>query len=394
MSFVYASTASLPTTKAHGLQIIENCAAFAAAGAEVTLVLAHRRRAGGLSSSPDLFAHYGVPRAFRVESLPCLDLPVPFPALAPMAFRLMSATFGVGLLARVRHLQPEAVVYSRDPLPLVIAGSVLPPSRLVFEAHQLPVSAAGRWLHERCLRSVGLVVAVTKALAAASADHGARATLVARDGYRVDRFADMLDRSEARRLVGLPTEAFVVGYVGQLHTMDMPKGVEVLVDAAALLRDVPVTVCVVGGPEDLVDALRRRWQQHGLASDRFVSPGQVPPSMVPPWLASFDVGAIPFPFTRHFAECASPLKLFEYLAAGLPIVASDLPSMREVLEDEKTALLVPSSNAEAFAAAIRRLHSDIELRRDLAIRARHAAAEHTWETRGRRILRAISTLGT
>ena len=393
MRLVYASTASLPTEKAHGLQIVENCSAFAAAGAEVGLVVARRRMRGATATSPDLFEHYGVGRDFSVEVLPCLDLPVPVRAMEPAAFRLMSATFGKALLARVSRLGPEAVLYSRDPIPLVIAARALPPSRLVYEAHQLPVSAAGRWLHRACVGGAGLVVAVTDSLAAESVRRGARATIVARDGFRAGRFLGMPGREEARRLVGLPAGGFVVGYAGQLHTMEVSKGVEVLVDAAARLRDLPVTVCVVGGPGHLVEALRSRWREHWLDPARFVAPGQVPPSRVPAWLAAFDVAAIPFPVTRHFAECASPLKLFEYLAAGLPVVASDLPSIREVVEEGVTALLVPASDPGAFAAAVRRLEGNAALRDGLATRARQTAASYTWEARARRILDAISSLG-
>ena len=64
---------------------------------------------------------------------------------------------------------------------------------------------------------------------------------------------------------------------------------------------------------------------------RFVD--RVPTPAVATWLAAVDVGAMPYPATEHYATAMSPLKLFEYMAAGLPIVATDLPALREVLHD-------------------------------------------------------------
>ncbi len=392
MSLLYAATARLPTANAHGLQIVENCAAFAAAGAEVTLLLARRRREPGLRAAADPRDHYGVPHGFAIASAPCLDLLWSSRFLQPTAFRVMAATFGVGLVAAIRRRGPATVVYSRDPLPLLFASLAVPPRRLVYEAHQLPRSRQGRWLHAACVRRVGLVVAITSRIAAAAKACGAAATLIARDGFRADRFARAPEQDAARRSLGLSPDAFVVGYVGQLHTMGMAKGVEQLVDATARLHDVPITLAVVGGPDAQAEALRRRWHALGLPGERLVTTGQVPPERVPVWLAALDVGTIPFPFTHHFAECASPMKLFEYLAAGLPIVASDLPAITEVLVDGETALLTPAADVEALAVSLRRLWDDPGLRATLAAGARRAAGAYTWAARAERILGAIQAM--
>jgi len=392
MRLLYATTARLPTVAAHGAQIVENCAAFAEAGAAVTLLLAARRAEEGHAEPADLHAHYGVARQFAIERISCLDPPWKAERLQPTAFRVMAATFGIGLVAALRRHDPTAVLYGRDPLPLLIAGTLRPGVRVVFETHQLPVSRAGRALFAACVRRSALVVAVTEALAAAATAAGARATLVARDGFRAERYTALRPRQEARRELGLPGDAFLVGYVGRLHTMGMGKGVERLVDAAALARDVPITVVVVGGPADLVAAVRRRQRALGQEEDRLVAPGQVSPEQVPLWLAALDVGTLPFPDTPHFARCASPLKLFEYLAAGLPIVASDLPALAEVLVDGETALLTPPGDAAALAAALRRLWADRELRARLGATTRRVAAGFTWAARAERILAALRAL--
>jgi glycosyltransferase involved in cell wall biosynthesis len=81
----------------------------------------------------------------------------------------------------------------------------------------------------------------------------------------------------------------------------------------------------------------------------------------------------------------SPLKLFEYMAAGRPIVASDLPSIREILAHERNALLITPGNPQAVTAAIRRLNDDRALGRRLAGQALIDAAEYTWAKRAERL---------
>jgi len=392
VKLLYASTARLPTVLAHGLQIVENCAAFAAAGAEVTLMLANRRPEPGLSAEIDPRDHYRVPHGFAIERVSCLEPRSRSARLQASAFRVMAATFGIGLLATARRAGGATVIYSRDALPLLVVSALIPSRRLVYEAHQLPISRRGRALHDACVRRAGLVVAVTDGIASEALAAGARAALVARDGYRAGDYAALPPPDAARRALGLPPEAFIVGYVGQLHTMGMAKGVEQLVDAVARLRDIPITLAVVGGPAAQVEALRERWRAHDLADDRLVAPGRVLPERVPLWLAALDVGTMPFPSTPHFAHCASPMKMFEYLAAGLPIVASDLPALAEVLVHGETALLTPPADVEALAFALRRLRDEQELRTSLAGAARRAALGFTWSARAESILDAMGRL--
>jgi glycosyltransferase involved in cell wall biosynthesis len=391
MRLCYATTARLPTVQAHGLQIVENCAAFAAAGADLELVVADRRTARDGQTDGDPLTHYGVPAAFAIDRVRCFE-PGWLVRLAPTtSFRLMAATFGCGLAGWLRRHAPDAVLYSRDPLPLIVVGLLRPSTRRVFEAHRLPVSRHGRVLFAACARRADLVVALTDRIAEDARAAGAPATLVARDGYRAERFAALPPRDRARDQLGLAQDAFLVGYVGQLRTLGMGKGVDLLIEAAARLGDPRVTVAVVGGPADQVAGLRSRWRDLGQADDRLITPGQVPPDGVPLWLAALDVATMPFPHTPHFARSASPMKMFEYLAAGLPIVASDLPALAEVLVDGETAVLTPPGDIPALAAAIRRLRDDPALRSRLAAGGREAAAAFTWRARAERILDAIGS---
>jgi glycosyltransferase involved in cell wall biosynthesis len=113
--------------------------------------------------------------------------------------------------------------------------------------------------------------------------------------------------------------------------------------------------------------------------------GLVPPAEVAPLLRRATILVLPNPASVISTRHTSPLKLFEYMAAGRAIVASDLPSIREVLEDGANALLVPPGDAVALAAAISRLASQRELAASLSRAAFEGAAEYSWDRRAARL---------
>jgi glycosyltransferase involved in cell wall biosynthesis len=143
---------------------------------------------------------------------------------------------------------------------------------------------------------------------------------------------------------------------------------------------------IVGGHEREPDLerLRRLTGELGIG-ERVTFTGLVEPGRVPELLARAFVLALPNPASAISTHFTSPLKLFEYMAAGRPIVASDLPSIREVLADGDTALLVAPGDAQALAAAIRRLDEDRTLAAELAGRALARSRDYSWSRRAERL---------
>jgi|FLYN01.1.fsa_nt_gi glycosyltransferase involved in cell wall biosynthesis len=391
-SLLYIANARIPTEKAHGLQIIQNCEAFADTGVDVTLWAARRINTPEMRAIGDPWEYYGVKRNFALRYLPCLDLLSVAPsAFQPLAFVLQLSTFTLAALLLSLFAQAD-IYYSRDPLVLWALSFIKPRRTLAYEAHRLS-SGRGRWLQGQVVRGVGTVIAVTPQLAddliALGAD--AKDVLVAHDGVRRERFANAPTQAEARRIIGWPQDVFIVGYVGRLHTLSMDKGLATLIEA---LRQVEgAALALVGGPDDMAAALRQHWVSLGLDESRFLCAGHVPPERVPWYLSAFDVCAMPHPWTAHFAHHTSPIKLFEYMAARRAIVASDLPGWSDVVQDGETVLLVPPGDPNALAAALKRLRDDPALRERLAVRAYERVMErYTWEARARAILARITVV--
>jgi glycosyltransferase involved in cell wall biosynthesis len=188
----------------------------------------------------------------------------------------------------------------------------------------------------------------------------------------------LVTRAEARRELGLADGRAVVVYTGGLLEW---KGVDLLVEAARELGEVQV---VIAGGMD-ADAARLRRAARGVANVRI--DGFQPPQRVALYLAAADVGVVPNRSRPPIsARYTSPLKVFEAMAASLPLVASDLPSLRELLTHGEDAWLVQPDDAGTLAEGLRRILADDALRAGLARRLGERAARHTWDARSARLM--------
>ncbi|MEL6406383.1 MAG: glycosyltransferase family 4 protein [Chloroflexota bacterium] len=395
-TLLYISHARFPTEKAHGLQIIQNCEAFASAGYDVQLWVGNRRNTAEMNAIGDVYAHYGVERTFMMSRVPSIDL---YPLVGEnlrlqyIAFYVHLLTFNLILLLRLLFTKVD-VLYSRDMLTLLILSLFFPAEKLAYEAHQFAGSGRGNWLQKQVVTRVGHVVTITPQLkekfvtqyeAEASNIH------IAHDGIRAKRFENVPDKATARERIGWAKDAFIVGYLGRLHTMGMDKGVGLLMGAVA---ETDVTLALVGGPEDMAHHLQQKWIDNGNDPARFVYAGSVSPDAVPLYLSAFDVCAMPLPWTEHFAYFTSALKLFEYMASGRAILTTNLPSILDVVTHQETAFIVEHSDEDALKDGITTLYENQELRETIAQKAQETVfAEYTWQARAERIRAHIERAG-
>jgi glycosyltransferase involved in cell wall biosynthesis len=220
--------------------------------------------------------------------------------------------------------------------------------------------------------------------------------LVAPDGVDLDRYVDMPEPAAARRWLAERTEEeavhiaaheFVVGYSGHFYP---GRGAQMLLELAG--RQPDVRFLLVGGePQDVA---RLRSQAEAQRLNNVVITGFVTNADLPRYQAACDLLLMPYQKQvagssgGDIAAVFSPLKLFEYLACGRPILSSDLPALREVLNQEN-AVLLPGDEPQAWVQAIQELQVHPERRAQLAARARQDASQYSWEKRAALILEGI-----
>ncbi|MGY1744276.1 glycosyltransferase [Blastococcus sp. SYSU D00695] len=222
--------------------------------------------------------------------------------------------------------------------------------------------AVGGWLERGALRRADAVVVLTERTAAAVRADGvpARRVHVIPSGFDPALFAG--GGRDVFEGLGRPR----IGYVGRLAPQKRP---DVLVEAFGLMREHAELVVVGDGPDR---ALVERAVAASPARERITLRGFVAHDAVPSVLAGLDVLVLP----SAYEEMGSVLT--EAMAAGLPVVASDVGGIPTVVRDGVTGLLVPPLDAPALAAALDRVAGDAALRARLAAGAREAAGRYAW----------------
>jgi starch synthase len=352
-------------TKGASVHVQELVAALAAAGAEVLLVVAHR--APGAPPPPE-----GV----TLEVLPGPG------KRASTAARLAAEPERAAWLEEQLARFGARVLYERLALHssagLVAGASLGVPHLIELNAPLLVEAAQYRHLdrpadadhvEQAVLAGADVVLAVSSPLAEYAAARGAGRVEVLPNAVDLNRFTRARVRSDGP----------VAVFAGSLRPW---HGVDTIAEAWALLGgDAPELLVVGDGPSrPLLET----------AGARVI--GAVPHAEVPALLGGADIGLAPYAYDAP--DYFSPLKLFEYLAAGLATVAADIPGVCEIVTEE-TAVVVPQGDARALADAVGALAADGARRRRLGEAGRAlVAARHTWGHRARRILELADELSS
>lgn len=333
MHILYLASIRLPTEKAHGLQIMKTCEALAHAGAEVELCVPTRKS----SITADPFDYYYAQKNFTLKKLASPD----WVGLGTIGFLLTTILF-----AEVAKWQKEFwkadVIYSRDAL--VLLQYVLLGRTLVFEVHRKPT-----WTDGMVARVAYRVVAINAAI---------RDALV-RGGVAASKIIIAHDAVELRIPQGtreeLNMEGSIVAYAGSTQP---GKGAEILLAAEPKLNAKLMLI------------------------------RNLPPIEARQFLNNADVVVVPNSAkSERWSTYTSPMKLFEALASGAAVVASDVPALREVVDEQSVYFFKPDDAAD-LVRAVQRALTDPQRSEKIAA-ARSLAEKYSWDARARTILAAL-----
>lgn len=377
MKIVYIANARIPTEKAHGLQIVKMCEAFANLGARVTLIIPGRKNI----FATDIFSYYSVKNNFQVEYISLPDAT----NLRIVGFWINQLLFSFAVFFKKLNHKEDLIIFTRDEL----TGWLLRKRGLLvfYDMHGFPEHK--RWFWKIAMRAMNGIITTNKwkigqchLIFGIAKDKMA----VAPNGYDPALFEIDKSKTELRKELNLPLDASIVMYTGHLYDW---KGAYILAEAASLRPNL-IFVFVGGTTKDIV-----RFKEKYENSRNILILGYKPYQEIPRYLKAADVLVLPnsafskeVRFSVYSRFDTSPIKMFEYMASGVPIVASNLPSIREIL-NEKNAVLAEPDNPQDLANKIDYVLQNPEISQQLAREAKKTAKNFTWLKRAENILKFI-----
>lgn len=365
MKLIYLTNARIPTEKAHGYQICKMCEEFAKSGLEVELWVPTRKN----EIKEDAFSYYGIENNFKIKEIKSFD----FLRLDLGRFSFYLHEFWFMFKLFFLKAEKSALIYARES---EIAWLFkFKGHKTILEAHNWP---GHDFLFKFFAKRLEKIVVISHGLKEKFLANGWREEkiLVAPDGVDLAKFDIMISKEQARKKLNLPLDKNIILYTGHLYEW---KGAQDLSEAASCLPAQCLTV-FVGGTK--ADALSFKKINRSLIEDgKIALYEQQKHAIIPFWLKAADILVLPNKsFSKISKYYTSPLKLFEYLASNRPIVASNLPALREIL-NENNCLFFKPDNPKDLADKIKILLNDHKLTASLVDKSYACAKNYSWERR-------------
>jgi glycosyltransferase involved in cell wall biosynthesis len=373
MKIVCIAASFVPSKTANSIQVIKAAHALAEIDSDVTLLVPGEVEA----SWETLKNHYGLRKLFAIQWLH-----------ENLFFKRYD--FAINAVRTARKMKPD-LIYT-----WVLQAAVLSLWQgipTILELHDRVTGRIGPWLFKRFWdsRTQKRLLTNTQALKDRliqdfNLENHQDQILVAPNGVALERYEGLSTPEKTRQALGLAS-GFTAGYTGHFYA---GRGMQLMFDLAKALPEINF-LWVGGQPEDVV-LWEKRAGSAGLKNLHLT--GFIDNVQLPQYQAAADVLLMPYGERiagsggGNSAEIASPMKMFEYMAAGRAIISSDLPVIHEVL-NEKTAVFCPPNELSAWTEALVSLKNDKSKREELGKRAQSAVQKYTWRNRARAALDSL-----
>lgn len=370
----YIAAARLPTQRAHGLQIMKMCEAFARSGAQVELIIP--RRSNEIDEDP--FTYYQVEKDFRIKKLWTVSLFSHREPRKKIFYVIEMITFAWSVFWYAA-LHTHGIFYFRFDRVLCLAlFPFLKKRSTTCEAHFFIEG----WWQKLLLRCENIIVVNKEAKR--RYDHVVdleEKVLIAPDGVSLKDFTVTESKETLRRKLGLPQEKKIVLYSGYFYLW---KGIETIVQAAEFLSDDTLIVLIGGARED-IKPIQDLIQEKKFTNIMLIK--HQPHRMMPKYQKAADCLLIGGTMSsQKSAYFTSPLKLFEYMASCVPIIAPRTPALEEILRHRENAYFVNPDDPSALAKGIKKIFAQHRLADAIAQQARQDVSIYQWEKRAKNIL--------
>lgn len=378
---IYISHWRFPSEKALSPFAMKSCETFARSGLEVELWIPKRRK--HTLAAVDPFSYHQIERNFFVRRLPVLDLMRLIPG--NISFYILLFTFNFSLVFYMfwRRLSPDTIFYFHDARDAAFLLFFRKFSFLeIHDFYKSRLRVINKWCFSRVL---GFIVTNRFKMDFLQKEFKVGQERMLHQPNAVDErlFNVGLSKKEARQKLGLMQDTKIILYAGSLFLW---KGVDTLLQASGLL-DKGCLVYFVGGTDEDINRFKAEGEK--LKAKNAVIAGRKPHAEIPLWLKAADVLVLPNTGRDQASKYeTSPLKLFEYMASGQPIIVSDLPSVRNIV-DERTAWFFEPDNPAALAETIKVVLTRPDESHTKSTAARQEVKKYSWEKRAHNIIEFI-----
>lgn len=355
---IYISGAIIPSSSANSVHVMKWCQALKKKGHQVCL-LSYTEKVS--VEEERVFDAYEISNKFSWVRF----------KISHRRFKFLFSI--IPLMAFLLRQKRDTFVYGRDLLGILLSS--LMGFKVYYESHGIPLSfyhkCAERFLLKRKNLQSLIVISGRLKEMYVNKNFG-----IAPENIKVlHDGADPIDRSKERKNFGAGLH---IGYVGSLYQHG--RGIDIILQVA--MQNPNLVFHLVGGKANEI----KDWRK--VASDNVVFHGYKTNKTVIRLLLGFDIVLMPYQENimldgMNYSPAAwmSPMKMFEYMSAGKAIISSDLPVIREVL-NESNSILVKSDDSNEWTLAVQKLCEDKELRDRLGQRARSDFyAKYTWDKR-------------
>jgi len=376
MKIFYLINSRIPSEKAEGLEAMKLAEALSA---KQPLIFIAPKRLNKIKEDPFIF--YNLKRTFTIIKLPVID--TISLNIGKIGYWLEAISFAlISFFYILFNTEKNDIIYSHDHTCLFLISFIR--KNCFYDIHDFPkrklkfykrlfknlagITTTNSWKKQQLIKQFNL--STNKILAYPN-------------GVDLAEFNLKVEKNQTRDKLKLPIDKYLVGYVGMLKTMGMEKGIDLAIKTLKFL-DKKTSLVLVGGEEDELVSYKKFVDDLGL-TERVIFVGWVKHQFIPLYLQACDILIAPYPKTEHYDFFMSPMKIFEYMASGRPIVATDLTSIREIL-NETNSVIVEANDVESLVTGITKLYNNQILTKIISQKALVDVRQYSWEKRAEKVL--------
>ncbi len=367
-----------PSEKAASIFVAKSCEAFAEEGLEVVLLVP--RRIGRFSENA--YDFYNTKKNYKIIFLPTIDLFF-LRIFKSLAFRLSLISFSFFCFVYLfLKANKKDIIYSNETLPLMLASYFF--QNTFYEMHDFPekklffykklfkkqrwILATNRWKKEKLEKDFKI---------------NSEKIIYEPNAVDLEGFEN-ISKLSARKKFNLPLERFTVVYGGHLYGW---KGADILAEAVSYLPK-DILIVFAGGTSEDTKNFKKKYSH----IKNIMITGYVSRSDMSYWQKLADVLVLPNTAKEKISKYyTSPMKLFDYMASGNPIVASNIPSVSEIV-DNTNAIMFSPDDPKDLSEKIMWIFDNQEKANILSEKALKDVKKHSWQNRAKRIIEMFDNL--